>query len=105
MAAQGVAGSRLYDQTVARWHDIEESSPAFANRVRGFLDAHTHKTIATELLDGAPRISGIEAWIGDGDLWFGSMPNARKAVDLQRDPRYALHSGSANPPEWEATRS
>ena len=23
-----------------------------------------------------------------------------QALDLQRDPRYALHSGSADPPEW-----
>jgi hypothetical protein len=28
------------------------------------------------------------------------MPRAVKARDLQRDPRYALHSGSADPPEW-----
>jgi hypothetical protein len=23
-----------------------------------------------------------------------------KALDLQRDPRFAIHSGSPNPPEW-----
>jgi hypothetical protein len=28
------------------------------------------------------------------------MSNARKALDLRRDPRYALHSGSIDPPEW-----
>lgn len=28
------------------------------------------------------------------------MPTALKARDLQRDPRYALHSGSTDPPEW-----
>jgi hypothetical protein len=28
------------------------------------------------------------------------MPNARKVLDLRRDPRCALHSGSVDPPEW-----
>jgi hypothetical protein len=60
-----------------------------------------HKTIATLRADGSPRISGIETFMAEGDLWFGSMPRARKAVDLQRDARYALHSGSIDPPAWE----
>src|SRR5204863_6356528 len=50
--------------------------------------------------DGSPRISGIETFFADGELWFGSMPNARKALDLRRDPRFALHSGSDDPPAW-----
>jgi hypothetical protein len=29
------------------------------------------------------------------------MWQARKAHDLQRDPRFALHSGSDDPPEWK----
>ena len=28
------------------------------------------------------------------------MPDAVKARDLQRDPRYALHTGSTDPPDW-----
>ena len=86
---------------MASWREIAESAPAFADGVRRRLDAHVHKTIATVRADGSPRISGIEAFFADGDLWFGSMPNARKALDLRRDPRFALHSGSADPPEWE----
>lgn len=57
--------------------------------------------MATLRSDGSPRISGIEAkFIGD-DLWFGSMPGSRKGGDLARDPRFALHSGSIDPPSWE----
>jgi general stress protein 26 len=85
---------------MARWHDMEIEAPEFAARVRERLDAHVHKTIATLRADGSPRISGIETFEADGDLWFGSMPRARKATDLQRDPRFALHSGSDDPPEW-----
>jgi hypothetical protein len=29
------------------------------------------------------------------------MANAVKALDLRRDPRFALHSGSADPGEWQ----
>jgi hypothetical protein len=29
------------------------------------------------------------------------MWRSRKALDLQRDPRFALHSGSDDPPGWE----
>jgi hypothetical protein len=38
------------------------------------------------------RISGTELELVDGDLWLGSMENAVKALDLRRDPRFALHS-------------
>ena len=85
---------------MARWQDIVDSAPEFAAAVRGHLDARVHKTIATIRADGAPRISGIETRFEGGELYIGSMPNARKALDLRRDPRYALHSGSIDPPEW-----
>ena len=81
------------------WKDIEQAEPEFAQRVRALFDAHRHKTIATVRADGAPRISGIETVFEDGDLVFGSMPNARKGADLRRDPRFALHSASVDPVE------
>ena len=81
------------------WRDVEHAEPAFAQRVRALFDAHRHKTIATLRADGSPRISGIEATFEDGDLVFGSMPNARKGADLRRDPRFALHSATVDPIE------
>ena len=60
-----------------------------------------HKTLATLRRDGSPRISGTEAVFADGQLWIGSMPGALKARDLQRDGRFALHSGSVDPPAWD----
>lgn len=80
---------------------MEESAPELAARAREHLDAGKHKTIATLRRDGSPRISGIEADVVDGDLWFGSMLNAVKARDLLRDGRFALHSASEAPPEWK----
>ena len=85
---------------MARWERIEAEEPEFAARAREHFDAGVHKTIATLRADGSPRISGIEASFLAGDLWFGSMPGARKAADLIRDPRFALHSASEDPPGW-----
>ena len=81
------------------WRDVERAEPEFARRVQALFDAHRHKTIATLRADGSPRISGIEAVFDDGELVFGSMPNARKGADLRRDPRFALHSATIDPVE------
>ena len=86
---------------MASWADLERAEPEFSARVRERLDAHVHKAIATLRRRGGPRISGIETIWYEGDLWFGSMPAAVKAADLLRDPRFALHSGSDDPPGWE----
>lgn len=83
---------------MATWKDVETAAPEFAARVRALFDAHKHKTIATLRADGSPRISGIEVQFADGELTFGSMPGARKGHDLRRDPRFALHSASVDPP-------
>jgi hypothetical protein len=85
---------------VASWAEFEAAAPELAERVRSLLDAHVHKTLATIRRDGAPRISGTETRFEDGELWIGSMWQARKAQDLQRDPRFALHSGSDDPSGW-----
>ena len=81
------------------WREFEAAEPEFARRVRALFDAHRHKTIATLRADGSPRISGIETVFADGELTFGSMPNARKGADLRRDPRFALHSATVDPVE------
>ena len=85
---------------MASWVEVEQEAPELAAHAKSFLDAHVHKTLATLRRDGSPRISGSEVIFADGELWFGSMWQAMKARDLQRDPRFALHSGSADPPNW-----
>jgi Pyridoxamine 5'-phosphate oxidase len=85
---------------VPSWSDFEAEAPELAARVRERLEAHKHKTMATIRRDGSPRISGTETEFEDGELWIGSMKDAQKARDLQRDPRFALHSGSDEPDVW-----
>jgi pyridoxamine 5'-phosphate oxidase-like protein len=85
---------------VPTWAKFEAEAPELAARVRELFDAHGHKTIATLRRDGSPRISGTETQFEGEDLWIGSMKGALKARDLQRDPRYALHSASEDPDDW-----
>jgi hypothetical protein len=85
---------------VPSWINVETKAPELAALARGFLDAYVHKTLATLRRDGSPRISGTEVVFADGELWLGSMWRSLKALDLLRDPRFALHSGSVDPPGW-----
>ena len=77
---------------MASWADFARSEPEFAQLIQARFDSHKHKMLATLRQDGSPRISGIEATFADGQLWLGMMPGSIKALDLQRDPRLALHS-------------
>ena len=85
---------------MASWGELEQAEPELAALARELLDAFTHKTLATLRRDGSPRISGTEVEFRDGELYLGSMWRSVKALDLRRDPRFALHSGSADPPAW-----
>ena len=82
---------------MASWSELEAQAPELCASARGYLDAFVHKTLATLRRDGSPRISGSEVIFSDGELWVGSMWKSMKALDLQRDPRFALHSGSPDP--------
>jgi hypothetical protein len=74
------------------WSDVQRAAPELAAAVRTRFDAHRHKVLATLRADGSPRLSGIETTFKDGELWLGMMPGSRKAQDLRRDPRMALHT-------------
>ena len=71
---------------------MTSAAPDLAAAVRQRFDVHKHKALATLRRDGAPRISGTEVSFRAGELWLGMMEQSLKALDLQRDPRLALHS-------------
>jgi hypothetical protein len=81
---------------MATWAEVAAEAPELARAARAMLDAYRHKTLATLRRDGSPRISGIEVEIIDGDLWFGGLWQSLKMLDLRRDPRFALHSGTGD---------
>jgi len=82
---------------MATWQEFQHEAPELAVRVHERFSVSKHCTLATVRSDGAPRISGTEVEFGESDVFLGSMPGAMKARDLQRDPRFALHSPPAEP--------
>src|SRR3954454_15496691 len=74
------------------YDDFAKQAPDLAAAVRTRFEAEKHHVLASLRADGAPRVSGTEVGFRNGQLFLGSMPAARKARDLQRDPRCALHA-------------
>ncbi len=81
---------------MATWTQLEAEAPELAAAAKKVFETHLHKTLATIRKDGSPRISGTEARFFEGDIWLGSMSDSRKANDLRRDPRLALHSATCD---------
>lgn len=77
---------------MASWATFEAEEPEMAAAVAARFSAARHHVLATIRADGSPRVSGTEVEIGGGELRLGSMWGARKAIDLRRDPRLALHA-------------
>jgi hypothetical protein len=76
------------------WETFATAEPALAATVEARFAAYTHHVLATLRKDGSPRTTGLEVRFLGGELWLGMMPNSLKALDLRRDPRFALQ---ANP--------
>ncbi|MEV0689945.1 pyridoxamine 5'-phosphate oxidase family protein [Streptomyces sp. NPDC050388] len=76
------------------WEAFTSAEPALAKTVEERFGAHTHHVLATLRKDGSPRTTGLEVRFLNGELWLGMMPDSLKALDLRRDPRFALQ---ANP--------
>ncbi|HZF90936.1 pyridoxamine 5'-phosphate oxidase family protein [Streptomyces sp.] len=81
---------------IENWGAFSRAEPELARTVEERFGAFTHHILATLRKDGSPRTSGLEVGFGGGELWLGMMPGSLKALDLRRDPRFALQ---ANPGE------
>jgi Pyridoxamine 5'-phosphate oxidase len=71
---------------------VRAAGPELATAIRARFGATLHSILATLRADGSPRVTGLEVHFGDGELWLAMMPDSRKADDLRRDPRFALHT-------------
>ncbi|MER5359158.1 pyridoxamine 5'-phosphate oxidase family protein [Streptomyces sp. NPDC002785] len=80
--------------TSSSWEEFQSAQPAFADAVQARFEQYKHHVLATLRKDGSPRVTGLEVNFRFGELWLGMMPNSRKALDLLRDPRFAVQ---ANP--------
>lgn len=57
--------------------------------------------VATIRRDGTPRLSPVEPFVLEGELWLSMMPTSTKARDLDRDPRVLVHSVIADSNDGE----
>ena len=80
-----------------RWGAFLAAAPELGALSAGRLAADRLVLVATLRRDGSPRISPVEAFVIPGELMLGMMWQSRKALDLLRDPRLAVHSATADP--------
>ncbi|MFF7389695.1 pyridoxamine 5'-phosphate oxidase family protein [Streptomyces scabiei] len=81
-------------ENLANWGAFAAAEPELAQTVEARFGAFTHHVLATLRKDGSPRTTGLEVRFKRGELWLGMMSDSLKALDLRRDPRFALQ---ANP--------
>ncbi|UPZ29439.1 pyridoxamine 5'-phosphate oxidase family protein [Streptomyces sp. LRE541] len=81
-------------RTTSNWAAFTAAEQDLARIVEERFAAFTHHVVATLRKDGSPRTCGLEVRFLNGELWLGMMPDSLKALDLRRDPRFALQ---ANP--------
>jgi hypothetical protein len=75
-----------------RWQPFEAAAPRLAGLAEEKLVAPGVVLVGTIRRDGTPRISPVEPFLLDGDLWLSMLWGSRKAMDLKRDDRVLLHS-------------
>ncbi|HEY7020885.1 MAG TPA: hypothetical protein VH349_07185 [Ktedonobacterales bacterium] len=75
-----------------RWNEFQKSAPDLARLVEERFGRTGVAILGTIRKDGSPRISAIEPVISHDELLLGMMWRSRKALDLIREPRCAVHS-------------
>jgi hypothetical protein len=75
-----------------RWDAFEEACPEIAGLARERFARDQVVLVGTIRSDGSPRISPNECDFTAGRLFISMMWRSKKALDLLRDPRVAVHS-------------
>ncbi|MFF2550492.1 pyridoxamine 5'-phosphate oxidase family protein [Nocardia sp. NPDC058058] len=79
------------------WNEFAGAAPRIAE-IFTRRHAATGKLcmLATLRSDGFPRISPLEPALFEGELWLVGMPDTTKFKDLERDPRFCLHTATVD---------
>ena len=80
-----------------RWGDFEADAGDVGAEARTLLQKPGVVLVGTVRADGTARISAVEPFFWDGELWLPMMWKSRKADDLRRDPRVLVHSIVTSP--------
>ena len=76
----------------ATWQEFASHAPELAALGEAQFARTGLALVGTLRRDGWPRISPVEPFIVDGELYLGMMWRSVKALDLLRDPRCVVHS-------------
>ena len=76
----------------ATWHQFAAQAPELAALGEAQFARTGLALVGTLRRDGWPRISPVEPFIVDGELYLGMMWRSVKALDLLRDSRCVVHS-------------
>ena len=79
-----------------KWSELEDRQPRLAAVGRQRLLDPRVVLVVTIRRDGTPRLSPVEPFVLDGDLWLSMLWRSTKAADLIRDPRILVHGVVAN---------
>lgn len=75
-----------------KWAELEERQPRLGRLGREKLTDRGVVLVGTTRRDGSARISAVEPFLLDGELWLSMLWGSAKATDLRRDPRVLVHS-------------
>jgi hypothetical protein len=79
-----------------RWSEVEQTQPRLARLAHERVIGPGVVLVATIRRDGTPRLSPVEPYVLDGDLWLSMMWQSTKVRDLMRDQRILVHSVITN---------
>jgi hypothetical protein len=74
------------------WSEFRQRAPELAGQADERFRSEGLLLLGSNRSNGWPRISPVECWFTGEHLALGMMWQSRKALDLLRDPRCALHS-------------
>lgn len=80
-----------------KWDEFESDAGILGEKSRTLLEGPGVVLVATIRRDGTPRVSPVEPFFWDAELWLGMMWRSHKAADLRRDPRILVHSVISTP--------
>lgn len=78
--------------TVLPWSALAQQRPELASAGESLFRAFTIGYLATIRPDGSPRVHPVTVTLHDGGLYISTVIGTRKAYDLRRDGRFALHA-------------
>ena len=83
---------------MVNWSQFADEAPHIsAIFVRRLTATHNLCMMATTRSDGYPRISPLEPRIVGMELVMVGMQGTTKYIDLERDPRFCLHTATVDP--------